>query len=487
MKLKLIEDNALPIETDCIILPYIEDKDVLNESLSNIVKMEDKRLILNLIDNDEISSKLNSIFYLPTSTTNILIVGLGKLEELDDNKIRQAAGKVLKSLKRHKKKNVTLDIRTPILRPSLFIEGFALGQYDFKQYKEDKEQYAIENLHIAINDPKVYEEDCNKALLICNASNWAREIADTPANDMTPTKLVDKAKEVAKANKVKIKVLNEKQMTKLGMGSFMSVSQGSDEEGKMILMHYTHPKAAETIALVGKGVTFDAGGISLKPGKGMEEMKYDMCGASNMLGAFKAITELKPQVNIVCTIPTVENMPSSKATKPGDVVTAYNGKTIEVHNTDAEGRLILADAISYTIEQYKPDYLIDAATLTGAVIMALGHNLGAVLGNDQQLIDDLIDSGKETHERLWQLPFLPEYVDVMKGKVADLCNIGAGGAGTVTAGCFISNFVTEDVKWAHLDIAGVAWGMKGAEYINPKLASGFGVRLLTDFVLNKSN
>ena len=267
-------------------------------------------------------------------------------------------------------------------------------------------------------------------------------------------------------------------MTKLGMNSLLSVGRGSREESRLIVLEYrgTDKKVAPTV-LVGKGVTFDAGGISLKPAGGMEEMKYDMCGAASVLGTLKAAATAKLPVNVIGIIPTVENMPDGLANKPGDVVTSMSGKTIEIINTDAEGRLILADALTYA-ERYNPAVVIDIATLTGACIIALGNHLSAVIGNDQPLVDELIQAGLDSHDRCWQLPMMDEYQRQIKSNIADISNVGGREAGTVTAACFLSRF-TEKQRWAHLDIAGTAW-----QTGKNKDSTGRPVPQLTQFLIN---
>ena len=318
------------------------------------------------------------------------------------------------------------------------------------------------------------------------AANWCRDLGNSPANELTPVALATKCGIIAESDLVELTVLGEDEMKELGMNSLLSVSAGSVEEAQLIILDYKHHDAKKTISLVGKGVTFDSGGISIKPSASMEQMKFDMCGSAAVLGAMKALVELEPAINIVCAVAATENMPGPNATRPGDIVTAYNGKTIEIYNTDAEGRLILADALAYVVDVYKPEVIVDVATLTGAAIVALGHNMAAVLGNDDESIKQLQSAGNDVNERLWQFPFSEEYTQHLKGTDADLCNIGpAREAGTIYGGAFLSNFIGE-TKWVHLDIAGTGWGMKGCSYITPKLASGFGARLLAKWVLDIS-
>lgn len=308
-----------------------------------------------------------------------------------------------------------------------------------------------------------------------------RRLGDLPANVATPGFLAREARALARGNAdLRVKVLNETQMEKLGMGSLLSVSAGSDEPAKMIILEYNGGKKSEApVALVGKGVTFDTGGISLKPGAAMDEMKYDMCGAGSVLGTFKAITAMKLPINVVGIIPATENMPNGHATKPGDIVTSMSGQTIEVLNTDAEGRLILCDALTY-VQKYKPSAVVDIATLTGAVIIALGHHTSGVMGNDDKLTKEILTASQHAQDAAWELPMGEEYQRQLDSNFADIANIGGRGAGTITAACFLSRF-TEDVSWAHIDIAGTAWTSGG----KAKGASGRPVPLLTQFLLNR--
>ena len=308
--------------------------------------------------------------------------------------------------------------------------------------------------------------------------NAARLLADLPANICTPAYIARQARTLArKQARVTARVLDEKQMDLLGMGALLSVSRGSDEAARLVLVEYMGAGENEApTVLVGKGVTFDAGGISLKPGARMDEMKYDMCGAASVLGTLKALIELKAPVNVVGLMPCTENLPSGSATKPGDVVTSMSGTTIEVLNTDAEGRLVLCDALTYA-QRYKPRAVIDIATLTGACIVALGHHNSALLSNHQALADKLMEAGKTSGDTAWQLPMGPAYQKQLHSNFADIANIGGPSAGTITAACFLSRFAS-DFHWAHLDIAGVAW-RSGSH----KGATGRPVALLVEYRL----
>jgi leucyl aminopeptidase len=312
----------------------------------------------------------------------------------------------------------------------------------------------------------------------------ARNLISHPGNTATPAYLAKIAQKLAGKGKLTCKVLGVKEMKKLGMGALLGVGQGSAQPPAFIILEYKGGKKNQApIALVGKGVTFDTGGISLKPGGGMDEMKYDMSGGATVIGTLQAAASLKLPVNVVGLIPTAENMPGSRAIKPGDILPSLSGKTIEVLNTDAEGRLILADALAYA-DKLKPKAVIDLATLTGACVVALGHQAAAVVGTDPKLIEKLKSSGDKTGERVWELPLYEEFDNAVKSDIADLKNISSPGvgAGTITAAAFLKVFVGDN-SWAHLDIAGVAWSKEEKPYI-PRGAAGFGVRLLIDYLKN---
>ncbi len=310
----------------------------------------------------------------------------------------------------------------------------------------------------------------------------AKDLANLPGNLCTPSYLAGQAKALARRRrKLKVTVLDEKEMEKLGMGALLSVSRGSRQPAKLIVLEYRGGKAgAKPVALVGKGLTFDAGGISIKPSAGMDEMKYDMCGGASVLGTIAACLELELPVNVVGVVPSSENLPDGDANKPGDIVTSMSGQTIEILNTDAEGRLILCDALTYT-ERFEPAAVIDIATLTGACIVALGDEVSGLMANDDGLANELLEAGTECNDRAWRLPLFDEYQRALDSNFADMANIGSGrGAGAITAACFLSRY-TKKFKWAHLDIAGVSWLTGGA-----KGATGRPVPLLTEYLLRRS-
>jgi len=489
----LINKCTIEPEVDCLVIPAFEDS--LSEALKTPLLQSEDRVALELLaEKGSIKGKDN--FYLPTplsSYQSILVLGLGKKEDFKNTTFREATGKCVSIFQRFKKSHILLEVaHDQAINPKHFVEAVVLGQYSYDEFKsitEDKKATLIDQICVHVSedtDLTLVQAKINLAQVKCESANWARDLANKPGNALTPVKLANAAKAMAEETGAKYHHLDEAQMSDLGMNALLAVSQGSSEEARMIFVEHTHPDATETIALVGKGLTFDAGGISLKPGKGMQDMKFDMGGSAAVLGAMRNICIIKPKINVICVVPSSENMPAHNAVKPGDIVKSYSGKTIEIYNTDAEGRLILCDALAYTVEKYKPDFMVDAATLTGAVIVGLGHHMGGVMTENDELSEELITAGAKVNERLWRLPLLPEYRDLMKGKDADLCNIGPGYAGTCTAAAFLSEFVG-DTKWAHLDIAGVAWGMKGASYLSEKIGTGFGARLLTRWILNKAD
>ena len=359
------------------------------------------------------------------------------------------------------------------------------SRYQFDQLKSDNpgQKKGLRKLTVNIAEKRDLAKArtaLEQGLAIGKGMDLTRNLGNLPANICTPAYLAKQARQLAKEHKkLKADVLTEADMQELKMGSLLSVSAGSREPAKLITLQYSGAKATQKpVVLVGKGVTFDTGGISLKPGAAMDEMKFDMCGAASVFGTLCAVATLQLPINVVGVIPTTENMPDGLATKPGDIVTSMSGQTIEILNTDAEGRLILCDALTYA-EKYNPRCVIDIATLTGACIIALGKIPSAVLGNHQRLIDDLIDSGQQIEDKIWELPLWDEYQDQLKSNFADMANIGGRDAGTITAACFLSRF-TKKYKWAHLDIAGTAW-KSGEE----KGATGRPVPLLTQYIINQ--
>jgi leucyl aminopeptidase len=410
----------------------------------------------------------------------VVVAGLGKAEDLGAERLRVAAALVAKEAGALAARALAWELPEGIdaaAAAEAIVTGTVLGSYRYDRFRAadpDEPATAIESLTLV--GPAEAAAAAAAAAIVAAATNRARDLQSTPANFATPAHLGERAEEIAAAHdSVTAEVLGRDAIEELGMGGLVAVSQGSAEEPRLIVLRYAGGGPGPTLGFVGKGVTFDSGGISLKPGAGMEEMKYDMSGGAVVLEAVAAIAELGLAVDLVAVVPATENMPSGTAVKPGDVITQYNGKTVEVNNTDAEGRLILADALAYAIE-LGAERMVDLATLTGAVLIALGSTYAAVISNDDELAAAVAAAGEETGELVWRLPLHPEYKALMKGTVADLSNLGSKReAGTITAASFLEEFVGE-TPWAHLDIAGTAWDV-GREYTG-KGASGYGVRLL---------
>jgi leucyl aminopeptidase len=416
----------------------------------------------------------------PERPARVLVAGLGKRDELDAERLRVAAALVAKEGARLSATSLAwvLPDEADAMAEGL-VTGTILGAYRFDRFKsKDPEDPTPPSLgSLTLLGAEAVADAAEAARVCAEAQNRARDLQSLPSNVATPSYLASRAEEIAAAHdSLSVEVLGREEITAKEMGGLVAVSKGTAEEPKMITLRYQSGGSGQTLGLVGKGVTFDTGGISLKTPGGMHEMKMDMSGAAAVLETVGAIAELGLKLNLVAVIPSTENMPSGTAVKPGDIITQYNGKTVEVNNTDAEGRLILADALAYAVEQ-GADRVIDIATLTGAVMIALGSTYAAVISNDDKLAGEVEEVGRETGELVWRLPLHPEYKALTKGTVADLTNASAKRkAGTIYAGSFLEEFVGE-TPWAHLDIAGTAWDV-GRPYTGND-GSGFGVRLLT--------
>lgn len=400
----------------------------------------------------------------------------------------KTAGKKMKTAAKSVATKEKISPQAMKMHVQALIEGWRLGSYSFEKYKsanKEKKKRAAIDLSISLPKQSQATKELASALVagetIASATNLARALIAEPASFMTPTRLGEEAKRIAKETGLTVKVMDAAQVEKLGMGAFLGVARGAAEPARFIVLKYDAVKPKKTVGIVGKGITFDSGGLSLKPAAGMEHMKYDMSGAAVVLATMQVVGTLKPKVSVLGVIAATENMPGAAALHPGDVLTAMNGKTIEVNNTDAEGRLVLADALSYAVKQ-GVDELIDIATLTGAVVTALGRVAAGVMGTDQTLIDSLIKAGSDAGEKLWQLPLYDEYKDTLKSDIADLKNAGARGeAPTSSAAMFLREFV-EGKPWAHLDIAGPGWLEKERDE-NNKGGTAFGVRTICHYIL----
>ena len=480
-------------ETSVVVIGILENPDFY----SGYLHLADEALggrIRELIELGDFKGKLKDTTLLYTrgamKTPRVLLVGLGAYHELTVEKVRQGAGHAAKHLRDIGLKTATFLIPDEVPEPGAMVQAAAeailLSLYQFNQHKtvqEDDDEKGLESItFLAESEPgqPVVERAVHRGQTIAGGTMLARDLSNQPANHLTPTQLAETAETVAADNGLRCEVFDKATLEAKGFRTLLAVAQGSVEEPRFIILEYIpEGEGQDTVVLVGKGITFDTGGISLKPGKGMHEMKHDMSGAAAVLGAMQVIGQLKPDLHVLGLIAATENMPSGTAIKPGDVVASYGGKTIEILNTDAEGRLVLADALGWTA-QYNPQGVVDLATLTGAVITCLGHIAAGAMTTDSALMDKVKAAAEKTHERVWELPLWDDYDEGIKSKVADVQNIGDGTAGTIAGGAFLKKFV-EDYPWVHLDIAGTAWGMKGSTYI-PEGASGYGVRLLVQLV-----
>jgi leucyl aminopeptidase len=418
-------------------------------------------------------------------------VGVGEEKKLTHSKLRKALHRVMQQATKNREYQIGLGVPVSVhglaaAESRLFaLREASIADYTFDHFKSKKNEFEkIDGLHIlplAKESDEELEECLKRVRLLRTSQQLARDLGNRPANDLTPEAFAAAAKEMAEdASKLRVTILGMKELQKEKMGGILGVSQGSAEEPRVIVIEHRPKKPKKSVVLVGKGVTFDSGGISIKPSAGMGWMKYDMCGAATVMGVMRAVADLDLPIKVVGLIPAVENMPSGTATRPGDILTMSSGKTVEVDNTDAEGRLILADILHYSA-RFNPDIVIDYATLTGACVVALGHEAAGMMGNDQELLDTLRKLGEEVGERVWPMPLYDEYLSYLKSDWADLKNAGSRWGGAVTAGTFLEQFVPEKVKWVHVDIAGVAYNEKEHNGL-PKGASGFGVVLTVTFL-----
>ena len=460
------------------------------------------------------------LFYYPAApgkkkqpaAKRVLILGLGKIETPPESEanaepeakndeamtcdtLREAGGHLAKACEKIKAREIiiclpTLGTLTPEKTAESITEGTLLGDYRFAKYKQvtrKKTDYTgIAAIKFACTAATAAVKSVRKGMaqgrISALAACAARDMAHEPGNGWTSAEFAAFAKALAKTHGLTYRCIEKKEMEKLGMGGILAVNQGSAIPPRMVILEYQPEKKSETLLLVGKGVTFDSGGISLKPGAGMEEMKYDMCGGAAVLASMQAVGEEKPDIGVVAIIPATDNMPSGAAVRPGDIIHHFNQVTAEIVNTDAEGRMILADALAYGIKTYKPDGVVDVATLTGAVIIGLGHHFSGLISNNDSLALSLETAGRLSGEPLWRLPLNKHYKKQIESKVADIKNIGGKAGGTITAAAYLSNFVGK-TPWAHLDIAGTAWDFTEKSYI-PKGPSGIGVRTFLTLIRN---
>lgn len=480
----------------CVVIPMYASRKL--SSSAKIIDKASNGFISNLVRRGEIEGDLGNTLLLHNVENSlcdrVLLIGCGKEKDINVKTFYKINHIMVKTLQASGATEIASYLtEIPVKRKDInwkiqhSIEAIDEVLYQFDQLKTEKKETRrpLRKFIFSVNGRGQLmqgEQAVRQGMAISAGIHLAKDLGNMPANICTPTYLANQALTLSKQHsKIKTSVLEEKDMEKLGMGSLLSVSKGSREPAKLITMEYmAGDKQQAPIVFVGKGVTFDSGGISIKPGAAMDEMKYDMCGAASVIGVMNAIAELQLAINVVGIVPTVENMPDGLATRPGDIVTSMSGQTIEVLNTDAEGRLILCDALTYA-EKFNPDVVIDIATLTGACIVALGAHPAGLLSNHNPLANDLLSAGQTSGDRCWQLPLWDDYQEQLNSNFADIGNIGGKGAGTITAACFLSRF-TKKYHWAHLDIAGVAW-KSGSD----KGSTGRPVGLLAQYVLDRLN
>ncbi len=496
MEIKTIIGDITKIKADAIMVNFFEGM----ESPDGDIAAMDKALdgaIAQLISQGEIKGKLNEITLVHSlgklPTARVVVVGLGKQAELSTNKIRGAVAETCRWLRQKSVATIATTAQGAGINGISFedaaqavAEGALLGLYSFRKHitrEEDKLGEIKQFLIIGSDEAKPHlEEGSDKGRVLAEATNLARDMVNEPANYMTPSHMAETTMKLAKSYGLEVSVLEREQLAELGMGALLGVAQGSRQPPKFIVLHYKGEDSTElNVALVGKGVTFDSGGISIKPSEKLEEMKGDMAGGAAVIAAMTAIAQLKPKINVTAIVPATENLPDGNALKPGDILTAMNGRTIEIISTDAEGRLILADALSYAKKQ-GAKLMVDVATLTGACRVALGDICTGAFGNNQELVDKVIAAGAEAGELIWQMPMYDEYKEQNKSDVADIKNVGGRLGGAITAAKFLAEFVDE-TPWVHLDIAGTSLGEKERAH-QVKGATGGPVRTLVNLILS---
>jgi leucyl aminopeptidase len=484
------------LETDALVSYVFEESDLVQGRIAELDQSANG-LLKKLASSGELTGKTleMTLIHAPAGVkaARVLLVGAGKREKFDSAALRKISGAALRYLKSrgvHKFAVAAREGANAEETAQAIAEGLLAADFESDKYKtekkNDKSIDAVQLVGYSDAERAAAEKGLARGVIIGESQNFARDLINEPSNKLTPKILAEKAEAMAKQAGLAVEILDEKKITDLKMGALLSVAQGGPEPPRMIVVTYTpaNPKpGAPVLGIVGKAVTFDTGGISIKPSEGMEKMKYDMAGGATMLGVMRALAALKPNVKVICVVPATENMPGGTAQKPGDIQTAMSGKTIEVLNTDAEGRLILADAVHYA-KQLGATHLVDAATLTGAIVVALASiNVGVFGGAEQAWTDKVLDSAKAAGEKMWQMPMDDEYREFIKGTVADIQNIGSGkGGGSITGAWFIREFAG-DTPWVHLDIAGTAWNDDAKPWL-AKGPTGVALRTLVNLAMS---
>lgn len=501
MRFEVLAEAATQAPTGCLVVGVFDSKK-LSPELAQLDE-QSAGLLQRLLKQGDINTTLGQTTLLNgvagLSSQRLLLVGCGKKKSLNRQGFRKLAQASAKALLATPSEEAIITLHQLPLTDAdwawmlaQLTEALGHASYRFDQLKSatsESKPFRLKRVYFTLpsaSENKAMSEALAQAAALNAGIRLSKDLANLPGNICTPGYLAEQAQQLAKQFKsITTDILDEAEMEKLGMGALLSVSRGSRQPAKLIVMEYRGMTGKKTrgkskpIVLVGKGLTFDAGGISIKPATAMDEMKYDMCGGASVFGTLHAIAEMKLPVHVVGIVPSSENLPDGNANKPGDIVTTMSGQTVEILNTDAEGRLILCDALTYS-QRFEPQEVIDIATLTGACVIALGNHACGLLGNDQSLCDALLAAGEESGDRAWQLPLWPEYDEQLKSPFADMANIGGREAGTITAACFLSRYV-KDMRWAHLDIAGTAW-KSGSD----KGATGRPVPLLTRYLIHRS-
>jgi leucyl aminopeptidase len=489
MKTILSLSPPAQIETECLVAVVLDRGE--KEKTDVFVSASDKAVLQaasGIVSSGDITAKNFETTWLHAPSglkaKRLLLVGGGKSKSFSITDLRKLAGAAVRALKPRSLRSLAFVVPEGVSATDgvrAILEGAFVGNFDPDTYKSDRKDQTVQSLTVvASGDQAALQQTMDQARIVAESQNFTRELVNEPSNRMTPTILANRARDMAKETGLKFEVYGADKIKELKMGAFWGVAQGSDEPPALIVMRYEPAGAPEkpVLGLVGKGITFDTGGISIKPADGMEKMKYDMAGGATMIGAMRAIALLKPKVKVIGIVCATENMPSGKAQKPGDIQTAMSGKTIEIINTDAEGRLVLADGLCYA-RQLGCTHLIDAATLTGAVVVALGYANVGVFANDDEFYDRFKAAAEESGEKMWRLPVTDEYLEMTKSSIADLMNTGGRWGGASTAAAFLKEFA-ENTPWIHLDIAGTAWMEDNKPWI-AKGPSGIAVRSLVEF------
>jgi leucyl aminopeptidase len=495
MQITLVTSPYAALDTEALVTYLFEEADPVQGRIAELDQAANG-LLGKLCKSGEVTGKVLefTLVHAPSGlkAARLLLVGAGKREQFNSATLRKVAGAALRYLKARSIKHIGFLVRENEATEEsaqVMAEGALAANFESDKYKTEKKNgKSVDSVLLAgYTDVEraAGERGLARGRIIADAQNFTRDLANEPSNKLTPRILAEKAEAMAKQAGLTVEILDERKIAELKMGALLSVAQGSIEPPRMMVVTYmpVNPRPdAPVIGLVGKAVTFDTGGISIKPAEGMEKMKYDMAGGATMLGVMRALAALKPNVKVICVVPSTENMPGGRAQKPGDIQVAMSGKTIEVLNTDAEGRLILADGITYA-KQLGATHLIDAATLTGAIVVALANINVGVFGSEQAFTDKLLASSKAAGEKMWQMPVDDEYREFIKGSVADIQNIGSGkGGGAITGAMFIKEF-SGDTPWIHLDIAGTAWNDDQKAWL-AKGPTGVALRTLVHLVMS---